>query len=212
MVSAASGKSSAAGLCRIVFFRSAVYSRYSGLRGSSAKPFIFRSGVREPARMLSDRCQTAVGMPPEYCLNAVRMLPVCPCRMLPAASEPPPELGRGFCDRVREFAAELRPWVLRSAFRNLQWKFRPCGFCQRLLPRAVSALRFRLRGPSLRSLSALSPRRDARSPRPARACRRRSPAPASLKNTEVKTGLLMSWMNMEITKTSFIVWELDLNK
>lgn len=136
-----------------------------------------RPGVREPARMLSDRCQTAVGMPPEYCLNAVRMLPA-PCRMLPAASEPPPELGRRFCDRVREFAAELRLWVLRSAFRNLQWKFRPCGFCQRLLPHAVSVLRFRLRGPSLRSLSALSPRRDARSPRPARACRRRSPAPA----------------------------------
>lgn len=144
------------------------------------------SGVREPARMLSDRCQTAVGMPPEYCLNAVRMLPVCPCRMLPAASEPPPELGRGFCDRVREFAAELRPWVLRSAFRNLQWKFRPCGFCQRLLPRAVSALRFRLRGPSLRSLSALSPRRDARSPRPARACRRRSPAPARRQRSSVR--------------------------
>lgn len=145
-----------------------------------------RPGVREPARMLSDRCQTAVGMPPEYCLNAVRMLPVCPCRMLPAASEPPPELGRGFCDRVREFAAELRPWVLRSAFRNLQWKFRPCGFCQRLLPRAVSALRFRLRGPSLRSLSALSPRRDARSPRPARACRRRSPAPARRQRSSVR--------------------------
>ena len=193
MVSAASGKSSAAALCRIVFFRSAVYSRYSGFRGSSAKPFIFRSGVRasgrpgirEPARMLSDRCQTAVGMPPEYCLNAVRMLPA-PCRMLPAASEPPPELGRGFCDRVREFAAELRLWVLQSAFRNLQWKFRPCGFCQRLLPRAVSALRFRLRGPSLRSLSALSPRRDARSPRPARACRRRSPAPARRQRSSVR--------------------------
>lgn len=145
-----------------------------------------RPSVREPARMLSDRCQTAVGMPPEYCLNAVRMLPVCPCRMLPAASEPPPELGRGFCDRVREFAAELRPWVLRSAFRNLQWKFRPCGFCQRLLPRAVSALRFRLRGSSLRSLSALSPRRDARSPRPARACRRRSPAPARRQRSSVR--------------------------
>lgn len=145
-----------------------------------------RPGVREPARMLSDRCQTAVGMPPEYCLNAVRMLPVCPCRMLPAASEPPPELGRGFCDRVREFAAELRLWVLQSAFRNLQWKFRPCGFCQRLLPRAVSALRFRLRGPSLRSLSALSPRRDARSPRPARACRRRSPAPARRQRSSVR--------------------------
>ena len=141
---------------------------------------------RRAVSMLSDRCQTAVGMPPEYCLNAVRMLPVCPCRMLPAASEPPPELGRGFCDRVREFAAELRPWVLRSAFRNLQWKFRPCGFCQRLLPRAVSALRFRLRGPSLRSLSALSPRRDARSPRPARACRRRSPAPARRQRSSVR--------------------------
>ena len=37
---------------------------------------------------------------------------------------------------------ELRLWVLRSAFRNLQWKVRPCGFCQRLLPRAVSVLRF----------------------------------------------------------------------
>lgn len=145
-----------------------------------------RPGVREPARMLSDRCQTAVGMPPEYCLKAVRMLPVCPCRMLPAASEPPPELGRGFCDRVREFAAELRPWVLRSAFRNLQWKVRPCGFCQRLLPHAVSVLRFRLRGPSLRSLSALSPRRDARSPRPARACRRRSPAPARRQRSSVR--------------------------
>lgn len=194
MVSAASGKSSAAALCRIVFFRSAVYSRYSGFRGSSAKPFIFRSGVRTSGRPrtgpnvvgpLSDRCQTAVGMPPEYCLNAVRMLPA-PCRMLPAASEPPPELGRGFCDRVREFAAELRLWVLRSAFRNLQWKFRPCGFCQRLLPHAVSVLRFRLRGPSLRSLSALSPRRDARSPRPARACRRRSPAPARRQRSSVR--------------------------
>ena len=54
VVSAASGKSSAAGLCRIVFFRSAVYSRYSGLRGSSAKPFIFRSGVREHSAWFSD--------------------------------------------------------------------------------------------------------------------------------------------------------------
>lgn len=194
MVSAASGKSSAAALCRIVFFRSAVYSRYSGFRGSSAKPFIFRSGVRTSGHPrtgpnvvgpLADRCRNAARILSERCLNAVRMLPA-PCRMLPAASEPPPELGRGFCDRVREFAAELRPWVLRSAFRNLQWKFRPCGFCQRLLPRAVSALRFRLRGPSLRSLSALSPRRDARSPRPARACRRRSPAPARRQRSSVR--------------------------
>lgn len=148
-----------------------------------------RPDVREPARMLSDRCQTAVGMPSEYCLNAVRMLPA-PCRMLPAASEPPPELGRGFCDRVREFAAELRLWVLQSAFRNLQWKFRPCGFCLRFLSAVIAACGFgpavRLRGPSLRSLSALSPRRDARSPRPARACRRRSPAPARRQRSSVR--------------------------
>lgn len=199
MVSAASGKSSAAALCRIVFFRSAVYSRYSGFRGSSAKPFIFRSGVRTSGRPrtgpnvvgpLSDRCRNAVRILSERCQNVVGPLSEC-CQSAPvvcfrAASEPPPELGRGFCDRVREFAAELRLWVLQSAFRNLQWKFRPCGFCQRLLPRAVSALRFRLRGPSLRSLSALSPRRDARSPRPARACRRRSPAPARRQRSSVR--------------------------
>lgn len=186
MVSAASGKSSAAALCRIVFsglrFIPAIPGSADLPRSLSYSVRAFgRPGVREPARMLSDRCQTAVGMPPEYCLKAVRMLPA-PCRMLPAASEPPPELGRGFCDRVREFAAELRLWVLRSAFRNLQWKFRPCGFCLRFLSAVIAACGFgpaiRLRGPSLRSLSALSPRRDARSPRPARACRRRSPAPA----------------------------------
>ena len=74
VVSAASGKSSAAGLCRIVFFRSAVYSRYSGLRGSSAKPFIFRPGVREPARMLSDRCRNAVRILSERCQNVAGSL------------------------------------------------------------------------------------------------------------------------------------------
>lgn len=188
MVSAASGKSSAAALCRIVFFRSAVYSRYSGFRGSSAKPFIFRSGVRASGRPrtgpnvvgpLSDRCRNAARILSERCQNVASPPPVVCFR---AASEPAPESGRGFCDRVREFAAELRLWGLRSAFRNLQWKFRPCGFCQRFLSAVIAACGFgpaiRLRGPSLRSLSALSPRRDARSPRPARACRRRSPAPA----------------------------------
>lgn len=176
MVSAASGKSSAAALCRIVFIsglRDLPRSLPSYVRAFGSRP----ERCRRAVSMLSDRCQTVVGMPPEYCLNAVRMLPA-PCCMLPAASEPPPELGRGFCDRVREFASELRLWVLRSAFRNLQWKFRPCGFCQRLLPRAVSALRFGSAAPPLRSLSALSPRTDARNPLPARACRRRSPAPA----------------------------------
>ena len=83
MVSAASGKSSAAGLCRIVFFRSAVYSRYSGLRGSSAKPFIFRSGVRASGRPrtgpnvvgpLSDRCRNAARILSERCQNVAGSL------------------------------------------------------------------------------------------------------------------------------------------
>lgn len=82
MVSAASGKSSAAALCRIVFFRSAVYSRYSGLRGSSAKPFIFRSGVRASGRPrtgpnvvgpLSDRCRNAARILSERCQNVASL-------------------------------------------------------------------------------------------------------------------------------------------
>lgn len=203
MVSAASGKSSAVALCRIVFFRSAVYSRYSGFRGSSAKPFIFRSGVRASGRPrtgpnvvgpLSDRCRNAVRILSERCQNVVGPLSEC-CR-LPVV-----------CFR------RLRNLRLNSAvdfaiaFGNSR-RNSGCGFCSphsgtcngnsgravsvsgycrvRLLPRAVSALRFRLRGPSLRSLSALSPRRDARSPRPARACRRRSPAPARRQRSSVR--------------------------
>lgn len=136
-----------------------------------------RPGVREPARMLSDRCQTAVGMPPEYCLKAVRMLPA-PCRMLPAASEPPPELGRRFCDRVREFAAELRLWGFAVRIPELAMEIPAVRF----LSAVIAACGFGPAVPAPRPLPAIPQRviSSKRCPKssPARACRRRSPAPA----------------------------------
>lgn len=192
MVSAASGKSSAAALCRIVFFRSAVYSRYSGFRGSSAKPFIFRSGVRTSGRPrtgpnavgpLSDRCRNAARILSERCQNVASLpLSYASGRLRNLRLNSAVDFAIAFGNSRRNSGCGFCGPHSGTCNGNSGRAVSVCGFCLRFLSAVIAACGFgpavRLRGPSLRSLSALSPRRDARSPRPARACRRRSPAPA----------------------------------
>lgn len=153
VVSAASGKSSAAALCRIVFFRSAVYFRYSGFRGSSAKPFIFRSGVRTSGRPrtgpnvvgpLSDRCRNAARILSERCQNVAGSLSYASGRLRNLRLNPAMGFAIAFGNSRRNsgcgFCGPHSGTCNRNSGRAVsvngycRVRFRPCGSAPRLLP------------------------------------------------------------------------------
>lgn len=149
MVSAASGKSSAAALCRIVF---------SGLRfipaipGSADLPRSLsssvrasgRPGVREPARMLSDRCRNAVRILSERCQNVAGSLSYASGRLRNLRLNSAVDFAIAFGNSRRNsgcgFCGPHSGTCNRNSGRAVsvngycRVRFRPCGSAPRLLP------------------------------------------------------------------------------
>ena len=135
------------------FFRSAVYFRYSGFRGSSAKPFIFRSGVRTSGRPrtgpnvvgpLSDRCRNAARILSERCQNVAGSLSYASGRLRNLRLNPAVGFAIAFGNSRRNsgcgFCGPHSGICNRNSGRAVsvngfcRVRFRPCGSAPRPLP------------------------------------------------------------------------------